>query len=60
MIAFDNRLKELEDEHKHRTSDIRKLMDDVTLHNERLTKLDYKADNLTARVEDREKDTKLS
>ena len=35
-------------------------MEDVVLHNERLTKLDYKADNLTARVEDREKDEKLS
>ena len=29
-------------------------------HNERLIKLDSKVDNLTVRVEDREKDTKLS
>ena len=35
-------------------------MEDSTLHNERITKLDYKTDNLSVRVEDREKDTKLS
>lgn len=60
MIAFDNRLKELEDEHKHRSSDIKKLLEDGANGNEKLIKLDLKVANLTARVEDRERDSKLS
>ena len=53
MITFDNRLKELEDEHKHRSSDIKKLLEDSVNSNEKLFKLDTKVTNLTARVEDR-------
>jgi hypothetical protein len=60
MIAFDNRLKELEDEHKHRSSDIKKLLEDGVNSNEKLVKLDLKVGNLAARVEDRERDSKLS
>ena len=60
MITFDNRLREIEDEHKHRASDIKKLMEDVSHHNERLIKVDNRIINLTERVEDREKDTRLS
>ena len=53
MISFDNRLKELEDDHKHRVSDINKLMEDVVSHNERMIKLSNKVDNLNDRVQDR-------
>jgi len=35
-------------------------MEDVTNHNERMIKLSNKVDNLNERVQDREKDTKLS
>ena len=53
IISFDNRLKELEDDYRHRGSDIRKLMEDVTLHGERLSKLDYCTDSLGSRIGDR-------
>lgn len=35
-------------------------MEDVTNHNERIIKLSNKVDNLNERVQDREKDAKLS
>ena len=50
MITFDNRLKELEDDHKHRVSDINKLMEDVVGLNERIIKLTNKVGNLNDRV----------
>jgi hypothetical protein len=50
MITFDNRLKELEDDHKHRVSDVKKLLEDGVGFNERLYKLDLKVSNLTSRV----------
>lgn len=60
MITFDNRLKELQDQHKHRSSDIKKLLQDSVTSSEKMIKLDLKLSNLLARVEDRERDSKLS
>ena len=50
MIAFENRLRELEDDSKHKASDIRKLIEDVSSNNERIIKLELKTVNLNARV----------
>ena len=60
MITFDNRLKELEDDARHRSNQLKKVIEDVSSHNERILKLDFKVNHLTERVEDREKDSKLS
>lgn len=60
MIAFDNRLKELEDNHRHTHSDLRRLLEDGVSGNERTGKLESLVADLGTRVEDREKDTKLS
>lgn len=50
MVAFDNRLKELEDENRHKGSDIRKLLEEASIHNEKITKLEMKAVNLNSRI----------
>jgi DNA repair exonuclease SbcCD ATPase subunit len=50
MIAFDNRLRELEDDSKHKTSDIKKLLEENSTHNEKIIKLELKAVNLNARI----------
>lgn len=60
MIGFDNRLKELEDEQRHRASDVKRLVEDGAAYSERLVQLDLKVADLLARVEDREKDSRLS
>lgn len=60
MISFDNRLRQLQDDTKHKASDIRKLLEEASNHNEKIIKLELKTINLTARVEDRERDSKLS
>ena len=60
MITFDNRLKELEDTGRHRNADIKRLFEDATNHTERITKLEVKSGDLTARIDDREKDGRLS
>lgn len=60
MIAFDNRLRELEDDSKHKGSDIRKLLEEGSAHSEKIIKLELKAVNLGSRIEDRERDSKLS
>jgi hypothetical protein len=39
LIAFDNRLRELEDDSKHKSSDIRKLLEEASAHNEKIIKL---------------------
>jgi len=39
MIVFDNRLKELEDDIRHKGSDIRKLYEEASSHNERIVKV---------------------
>lgn len=60
MIAFDNRLRELEDDSKHKGSDIKKLLEEGSSHNEKIIKLELKVVNLNSRIEDRERDSKLS
>lgn len=50
MIGFDNRLKELEDEHRHRSSDIKKIIEDTVSANEKMVKLDLKVADLLVRV----------
>ena len=60
LISFDNRLKELEDDHRHKNTELKKLKEDVVEHSEGLAKLNHKADDLGVRVDDREKDTRLS
>ena len=45
MITFDNRLKELEDDARHRNHELKKTSEDVSSHNERLLKLDFKLNN---------------
>lgn len=60
MVTFDNRLKLIEDSYKHNNTDLKRIAEDLLSHNERLAKLDIKANDLSSRVEGREKDTKLS
>ena len=60
MISFDNRLKDSEDELKRKVQDINRLMEDSINHNEKIIKAELRMIDLTHRIEEREKDTKLS
>ncbi len=39
MIAFDNRLRELEDDSRHKATEIKKLLEQTGIHNEKIIKL---------------------
>jgi len=45
---------------RHRSSDLKKLIEEASLHNEKIIKLEIKMSDISIRIDDREKDTKLS
>lgn len=60
MIALDNRLKDIEDELKRKSQEIHRLIDESINHNEKIIKLELRMIDVSNRIEEREKDSKLS